>query len=119
MVSWFRDPELLDAEQILFRRSAHIQQGWRTVGGEVTVTDRRFLFLPNQFEYATGGRTVDWPRSTITGTQRIPPGRGQIKRGGLGASFRTRLEVTSTEGSILLTITDTAALVAALGTNPA
>ena len=54
----FVDAPLEPGEELLFRRVCTLRRGRRSIGGEVSVTDRRLLFVPNRLEQLVGVTTV-------------------------------------------------------------
>lgn len=54
---WFRNPDILLGERILYRAAAnHLINLVEMRGGRIVVTDRRVLFEPNRLDRLTGGR---------------------------------------------------------------
>lgn len=100
---------------VRFRRAATVLQGRRSVGGEITVTNARLLFTPNQLEHPSGGRPVDVPLAEVGEMRVIKPGMAGLRRGGLGGLIRAQVEIETPERAVLVTLADTATLVRALG----
>jgi hypothetical protein len=55
MSIWIAQPKLESGETIRWKSSAgRTLNRWTTSGGQLVVTDRRFLSQPNRFDAATG-----------------------------------------------------------------
>ena len=62
---WFPKPDLKSDEVVLFQAAANLFRGKRAIGGRITVTDQRLLFVPNRLDGLTGGSRVDVARSAV------------------------------------------------------
>ena len=82
-----------------WRRLANrTQNGWRAVGGRLTVRDRDLVFEPNAFDALLGGRRWQSPLSGITALRRHP---GEVALGNLfSGGLVDRLELTLADGSV-------------------
>ncbi len=116
MGTWITSPDLLPGEVVDFKAAANHLVGRRSVGGQVTVTDQRLLFLPNRLDRLTGGRKIEVLRSAITNTRVLEPGRQAARSRGLAALVRPQLAVESQNESAVLVISDLNTLQAALTT---
>ena len=115
MASWlFVDVPLEPGEELLFRRVCNRRHGRRTVGGEVCVTDRRLLFVPNRLEGMVGARTVDVARSAVDQVTVVPPPPGSERFAALPRAPRARAEIDLGDEMLVLQIEDAAALAAVL-----
>ncbi len=113
---WFSAPDLLPGEVVEFIAVANHLTGKRSVGGQVTVTNRRLLFLPKRLDRMTGGREIEAPRSEITDTRVLEPGRQAVRSRGLAAALRAQLAVEWGEQSAVLVVMNVKALQSALTT---
>ncbi len=110
MAGWFRDAELAPDERLVFRRAATLHQGRRSVGGEVCVTDRRVLFVPNQLEALTRGRPFSVDRAEVTSAAVVAPvSRPPLTR--LLAGRAGQAEIATSVESHVLTLAEPAELV--------
>lgn len=90
---WFPNANLSDDESVAFQAGANLFRGKRQIGGRVTVTDRRFLFVPNRLDGLLRGDRVDVRRVDITAVT-VEPAGSDIARGrGLSARFRPQVEI--------------------------
>ena len=78
------------------RIRANRTQGWRAVGGRLTVSPTAVRFEPHGFERSTGGSAWATPTSSIVQVDAAPA----FKSGGLpfGGGIRTRLRVRLVDG---------------------
>ncbi len=72
---WVPSAALLPGERVVLQAAANHLPSKRSVGGQVTVTNRRMLFIPNRLDGLTGGRKIEVFRDTITGVQVAAPVR--------------------------------------------
>ena len=84
---WRKAPELEPDEQVLVRKAANRNQGGRSVGGRLTVTDRRLMFKPTILDSILFGRAWSVARDEVAGV-------GAAERGGI----RKRLCVRTSDG---------------------
>ncbi len=84
---WRKAPELEPSEQVLLRKAANRSQGRRSVGGRLTVTDRRLMFKPTIFDSLLFGKAWSANRDEVAGV-------GAADRGGM----RKRLCVRTSDG---------------------
>jgi hypothetical protein len=92
---WFRNP-LLNAGEIAERHffAMHLQ-GWRGgIGGRLTVTDARLIFMANRFEPIFGGKDWSVPLKDVTACD-VTGRKLNLWAGG----WRRRLLVTLNDGS--------------------
>jgi hypothetical protein len=70
----------------------------------VTVTGRRFLFVPNRLDGLLGGRRLDVRLADITHVA-VEPAGSDIARGrGLGARFRPQVEILLPDQMLVMTL---------------
>ena len=63
---WFNQPDLIDSEMIILAYPAnHTQNGWRAVGGKLSVTNFRIIFTPNKIDRNFGGGSLEIGRQQI------------------------------------------------------
>jgi hypothetical protein len=111
MAGWlFRDAPLDPGERLVFRRGANLLRGRRKVGGEVSVTDRRLLFLPNQLEHLVGAGDQSVPLAAVLDVTVVPARPRPEMLRGLPPVPRARAEVDTSEGLLLLSLEDAEAL---------
>ena len=111
MAGWlFRDVELDPGERLVFRRGANLLRGRRKVGGEVSVTDRRLLFLPNQLEHLVGAGDQSVPLAAVLEVTVVPPRPRPEMLRGLPPVPRARAEIDTSDGLLLLSLEDAEAL---------
>jgi hypothetical protein len=63
---WIASPALEPGEVLEHRAFANTYRGTRSVGGQVTVTDRRVIYVPTRVDSITGVSRQDIVRSHIT-----------------------------------------------------
>jgi hypothetical protein len=63
------------------------------LGGQVTVSDRRFSFVPNRVDTLLKGRGAEFPLSAIRDIRLSPGGREAMRERGLGALKREQVEI--------------------------
>jgi len=66
MGMWFPEPELKPDEVVSFQAAANFAKGRRAIGGQITVTDQRCLFVPNRLDGLTGASRIDVARGAIS-----------------------------------------------------
>ena len=98
---WVAAADLEPGEMVVHRSFANVLKGARAIGGQVTVTDRRVLFIPNRLDALTGGTRVEITRQDITATR-------------IGAGVRVQVEIDYPAGTLALTVRDVVALSSAL-----
>jgi hypothetical protein len=91
-----RAPTVPD-EQVTFEALANAFQGWRGVGGKITVTTRRLLFTPNWVDGATGGKAIVLNRAKIREVSVVPGKQSPVRMLGL-APFRPLVRVDQADG---------------------
>jgi len=111
----FVDAPLEPGEELLFRRGCTLRRGRRTVGGEVSVTDRRLLFVPNRLEQLVGVRTSAFSRASVDHVTVVPPPLGSERFAALPRTPRARAEVEVDGDLLVLQLEDAAALATVLG----
>jgi hypothetical protein len=89
---WVPEPELDGDESIVWRRLANRTQGWRAVGGRLTLTSRLLVFKPHRFDRATRGHAWTAPRDDISAVGLEPRSPGSVFGGGLRVRLRVDLE---------------------------
>jgi hypothetical protein len=63
---WIASPALGPGEVIEYQAFANTFRGARSIGGQVTVTDRRVIYIPTRVDSITGGHRQEIARSEIT-----------------------------------------------------
>lgn len=80
----------------------------------MTVTDRRFLFVPNRLDGLLGGHRLDVRLADITNVTVEPAGSAIARRRGLSARFRPQVEIHSPDQMLVMTLASPDALTRAL-----
>ena len=115
MAGWlFVDAPLEPDEELLFRRVCTRRHGRRTVGGEVSVTDRRLLFVPNRLEQLVGARPETCARASVDHVTVVPPPAWSARFAALPRAPRARAEIDVDGDLLVLNLEDAAALAAVL-----
>jgi hypothetical protein len=112
---WFKSPKLQADEVMSLQVAANFLRKKRSIGGQITVTGQRLVFVPNRLDGLTGGHTIDVARSTIAGARVAPPGRKASRQRGLAASIRPQVEIDCTDGTLAFIVRDVEGFTAALG----
>ncbi|MGI3783472.1 MAG: hypothetical protein ACRYG2_22130 [Janthinobacterium lividum] len=116
MAGWlFVDAVLEPGEALLFRRVCVLRRGRRSIGGEVSVTDRRLLFVPNRLEQLVGQRPASFPRASVDHVTVVPPPPGSERFAALPRAPRARAEIEVDDDLLVLQLEDAAALERVLG----
>lgn len=104
---WFQSVALADGEEVRYRAAANSFRGRRSIGGQVTVTDRRLIFLPNRLDAVTGGRRRAMTINDIRTVRMLEAGRRAASQRGLGAALRRQVEVDDgSEVALVVTVRD-------------
>ena len=111
---WFPDVELSSDERVAFRAPGNLFSGRRQVGVQITVTDRRLVVVPNRLDALFRGRGVELPRDRIAHVQIDAPNSPAARSRGLGARFRSQVEIRSGEKVWVVTVVHPNDLVSAL-----
>jgi hypothetical protein len=85
-------------ERVTFEALANVSQGWRAVGGRITLTTHRLLFTPNWVDGATGGRAVVLDRADIREATIVPGKQSRVLSLGL-APWRPLVRVDHADGT--------------------
>ena len=116
MTGWlFVDATLEPGETLVFRRVCTLRRGRRTIGGEVSVTDRRLLFVPNRLEQLVGCRTTAAPLASVGHVTVVPPPPGSERFAALPRTPKARAEVEVDDDLLVLQLEDAGALAQTLG----
>lgn len=99
---------------MLLEAVANTFTGLRSIGGTVTVTDRRLLFTPNRLDGWTGGRRIAIARVDITRVWTEAPGGAAVLRRGAGAALRPQVGIEHPAGSTFFTVSQPEELLQAL-----
>ena len=111
MAGWlFVDAVLEPGEVLLFRRVCTRRRGRRSIGGEVSVTDRRLLFVPNRLEQLVGVRTSAYPRESVDHVVVVPPPPGAERFAALPMAPKARADIDLGDESKVLHLEDAQAL---------
>ena len=79
-MGWFvKEPELDPGEQVVTTKAANRAQGKRSVGGRLTVTDRRLIFMPNVIDSILAGRAWSIPKADVAGVGAAPGMRKRLR----------------------------------------
>lgn len=90
---WIPNAYRSDVEPVAFQAGVNLFRGKRQIGGRVTVTDRRFLSVPNRLDGLLGGHRMDVRLADITDVT-VEPAGSDIARGrGLSARLRPQVEI--------------------------
>ena len=108
---WIPNVSVDEDETVKFTRLANVFQGRRAVGGRVTVTNRRFLFVPNRFDSLLGGRRVSFERSDLKSARINVAGKSAARKRGINAMLNDQVEIESTIGSVAVVVGDPELLV--------
>jgi hypothetical protein len=115
MAGWlFVDAPLEPGETLLFRRVCNLRRGRRTIGGEVSVSDRRLMFVPNRLEQLVGVKPLSYLRAFVDHVRVIPPPPGSERFAALPRAPKARAEIDVGDDVLVLQIEDAAALAAVL-----
>jgi len=104
----------MPGERVFFHGAANLFKRRLQVGGQVTVTDRRFLFVPNRLDGMTGRRRIAVIRAEINSVRVEPPGTKVARQRGLSAVLRPQVEIEYPGRTLVVTVRDPDALSAAL-----
>jgi hypothetical protein len=85
-------------EQVTFEALANLFQGWRGVGGKITVTTLRLLFTPNWFDAATGGKAMVLDRVKICGVEVVRGSQSPVRMLGIAPFPRPLVRVDHADG---------------------
>jgi hypothetical protein len=111
---WFPRPATAPDEDVLYEAVANTFVGRRSVGGKVTVTEKRLLFTPNRLDGATGARRIDITRSEIGRVWLEEPGGTAVRERGLGAAVRRQVGVEHNGAQVFFTLGNPDALAKSL-----
>lgn len=115
MAGWlFVDAALEPGEELLFRRVCTRRRGRRSIGGEVSVTDRRLLFVPNRLEQLVGVEASAFPRSEVDHVTVVPVPPGSERFAALPGTPKARAEIEVADDVLVLRLEDAATLAAVL-----
>src|SRR5437588_7561757 len=91
MSLWFRSPRLASYESVVWEAPANRQQaGWRAVGGKLTLTTGRLIFMANRFDAVLRGRDWSVPTEKI---ENLGVAERTASGGPLSGGMRRRLQV--------------------------
>ena len=115
MAGWlFVDAQLEPGEELVFRRVCTLRRGRRTIGGEVSVTDRRLLFVPNRLEQLVGVPRSVFSRTLVDHVVVVPAPLGSERFAALPWAPRARAEIDLGDDCLVLQLEDAEALARAL-----
>jgi hypothetical protein len=106
----FVDVPLEPGEQLLFRRVCTRRRGRRSIGGEVNVTDRRLLFVPNRLEQLVGVRESVFPLTLVEHVTVVPAPPGTARFAALPGAPKARAEIEVGDELLVLRLEDAEAL---------
>lgn len=96
---WIGDPTLGASEKVVWQQLANHTQGKRAVGGRLTLTGSRLIFVPNRLDTATGGKHWEIPLERIRALGQEAPDGGLFSGG-----LRTRLRIETDTGVDLFVV---------------
>ena len=97
---WVAKPTLGGVEKIEASWGAGRQQtATRQVGGRLTLTNQRLVFVPNRFDALTGGRRWSVFLTQVREVGDIPRAM-TVPMGGRAAQYRRRLRIEQTTGVV-------------------
>ncbi len=99
---------------MFFQGAANLFKRRLQIAGQVTVTDRRFLFMPNRLDGLTGRRRITLTRTTISAVRVELPGTQITHQRGLSALLRPQVKIDYPDRTLVMTVRDPDALRAAL-----
>ena len=111
---WFKSPSLQSEEVISLQVAANVLRGKRSIGGQVTVTGQRLIFMPNRLDSVIGGHTINVNRSAIASVRVTPPGRDAARQRGMPASIRSQVQVDCADGTFVFIVRDASGFAAAI-----
>lgn len=111
---WFPNPSISDDEPIAFQALVNLFRGRRQIGGQVTVTTRRFVFVPNRLDALLGGHRIDVSLADITDVTVEPAGSAIARTRGLSARFRPQVEIHLPDLTFVMTVASPDHLTSAL-----
>lgn len=97
MSFFYTSAQLQQGEQIAWRRSCNHYMGYRAIGGQLTLTDRRLVFAPNRLDAVLGGRLWTKNLHVIEEVSSAPP---ESFPGGV----RNLLRITTKHGDSLFLV---------------
>ncbi len=116
MAGWlYVDAPLDPGEELVFRRVCTLRRGRRSIGGEVSVTDRRVVFVPNRLEQLVGCEPVVAALASVGHVTMVPAPPGTKRFAALPGAPRARAEVEVDDDLVVLQLEDAAALAQLLG----
>jgi hypothetical protein len=118
MSLWFPRPQTTPDERVTFEAVANTFRGLRSIGGKVTVTDRRLLFTPNRLDGLTGARPLAVARADVRRVWLEAPGRAAVRKRGPGAAVRRQVGVDHPAGPTFITVGNPDALMSAMQSGP-
>ena len=115
MAGWlFVDAPLEPGEELLFRRVCTSRRGRRSIGGEVSVTDRRLVFVPNRLEQIVGVPTSTFLRTQVDHVAVVPPPQWAERFAALPTAPKARVEIDLGDELLILQLEDADALATVL-----
>src|SRR4051794_7956511 len=90
---WFPSADIATDEKVRYTAVGNSFQGRRLIGGQVVITDKRLLFVPNRLDSITGGRRRSIPLSDIRDVHTLEPGHQAVRKRGFGAALRPQIEI--------------------------
>ena len=91
---WCPDLELSNGETVGFAAPVNLFRGHRPIGGQVTVTDSWFVFVPSRLDGLLGVKRIDVALDDIAAVTMEPPGTAIARKRGLSAGFGLSLRST-------------------------
>ena len=115
MSLWIPDAKMVEGETVDFASLANAFQGRRAVGGRLTVTNKRIIFVPNRLDALLGGKDLALNRSEVIHVGIQPPGKDGARKRGLNAMMNEQVKIESDKMSLAFVVADSGSLVDKLG----
>lgn len=111
---WFSTPSLPPDETVTYRVAANLFKGRRAIGGQLTVTPERLIFMPNRLDAMTGGQRHDLALADITHVRIAPAGTKAAGKRPPGAALQPQVEIDHPGGTLVVIVRDVPGLEKAL-----
>ena len=97
---WVAKPNLRDAESVVWTSTANRLQGkQRYVGGRLSLTQDRLLFVPNRFDALTGGSRWSAAKTDVSDVVEAAREQGVPLTPAKAGASRRRMHVVLADGS--------------------
>ncbi len=109
---WFQSVALDDGEEVRYQAAANSFKGRRAIGGQVTVTNRRLIFLPNRLDAITGGQPSMIMLADIREVVTLEAGRQAASQRGPGAALRRQIQIgAGSDADLIVTVREPTLLI--------